>query len=618
MDKNSIIGIILIGAVLITFGILNSPSKEEIEAARHRQDSIAAVQKAAMNDSLNALRSAEMQHTALQSVKDTAAADDSTHNVSIYGTFAAAASGEAHLYTIENELMKVTLSTRGGKPVAVQLKNYKTWDGKPLILFEGDSSAFGINFFAQNKNISTNLLYFKPIGDSFIVNDKNKKSITMRLDAGENRFLDYTYSLEGKSYLLGFDIKTIRFNELIASNANYLEMEWRMGIPRLEKNLKNEKASSAIYYKYVDDEVESLSAANDEQKTLKTKVKWVSFKGQFFTSVLMADKSFDKPTDLSSISQTESTDEVKYMSANFTIPYSHQAEESFGMQYYFGPNHYQTLKKIGFDLEKQIPLGWGILGLVNKGLVIPIFNFLNSFDLNYGIIILILTIVIKIILLPLTYRSYLSTAKMKVLKPEVDEIQARKGDDPMKTQQELMALYKKAGVNPLGGCIPMILQMPILLAMFRFFPASIELRQEGFLWAKDLSTYDSILDLGFNIPGYGNHVSLFTLLMTLSTLLYTYANNQMTVGTNPQMKWMMYLMPLIFLGILNDYSAGLSYYYFLANMISFGQQYLFRSLVDEKAIHAKIQENKRKPQTAKKSGFQQRLEQMAKERGYKK
>lgn len=284
------------------------------------------------------------------------------------------------------------------------------------------------------------------------------------------------------------------------------------------------------------------------------------------------------------------------------------------MRFYAGPNHYQTLKKIDdLNLEKLIPLGWGIFGWVNKFLVIPTFNFLSSFDLNYGIIILILTILVRIILLPLTYGSFKSQAKMKVLAPEMAEITEKFKDDAMKKQQETMGLYKKAGVNPLGGCIPGLLQMPILIAMFRFFPSSIELRQESFLWATDLSTYDNILDLPFKIPFYGAHVSLFTLLMTVSTIIYTKVNMQMTAATNPQMKYMMYLMPVFFLGFFNNYSSGLSYYYFLSNMIGFGQQYIFKAFLDEDAIHRQIQENKKKP--VKKSGFQKRLEDMAKQRG---
>jgi YidC/Oxa1 family membrane protein insertase len=338
-------------------------------------------------------------------------------------------------------------------------------------------------------------------------------------------------------------------------------------------------------------------------------------KQQFFTQVLVAESGFDKPTRLETVAGLEGENFVKQMNISLTLPYNHGVKESFPMHFYFGPNHVQYLKRAGDDLEKQIPLGWGIFGWVNRFIVIPIFNFLNGFNWNYGIIILVLTIAIKLMLLPLTFKAYLSQAKMKVLRPEIEEIQGKHKEDPMKMQQEMLGLYKKAGVSPLGGCLPMLLQLPILIAMFRFFPQSIELRQESFLWADDLSTYDSILDLPFKIWGYGDHVSLFTLLMTVSTLLITMVNSQTTM-TNPQMKWMMYLMPIIFLGVFNNYSAGLSYYYFLANIISIGQQFLFKSFVDDDEIHRKIQENKKRPQSQTKSKFQQRLEKMAKERGY--
>jgi YidC/Oxa1 family membrane protein insertase len=394
-------------------------------------------------------------------------------------------------------------------------------------------------------------------------------------------------------------------------------LNWAERVNSQEKDTKSERMNSTIYYKYNDDEVDYISERKDDSQELKAKVKWVAMKQHFFTQVLMADNSFDKPTKIETAAGQETDNYLKQMKVSFTIPYTHAPSESFGMQFYFGPNHYQILKKAGSDLEKQIPLGWGIFGWVNRFLVIPIFNFLNGFTLNYGLIILIMTILIKILLLPLTFKAYLSQAKMKVLRPEIEEIQGKNKEEPLKLQQEMMALYKKAGVSPLGGCLPMLLQFPILIAMFRFFPQSIELRQQSFLWAHDLSSYDSIADLPFKIPFYGDHVSLFTLLMTVSTLLITWVNSQTSV-TNPQMKWMMYLMPVVFLGVFNNYSAGLSYYYFLANTISIGQQYLFRSFVDEVAIHKQIQDNKKRPASAqKKSKFQQRLETMAKERGYK-
>jgi YidC/Oxa1 family membrane protein insertase len=291
------------------------------------------------------------------------------------------------------------------------------------------------------------------------------------------------------------------------------------------------------------------------------------------------------------------------------------------MSFYFGPNKYSTMRAYKLDLEKQIPLGWSffLIQWINRFAVLPVFNFLGSFGWNYGITILVLTILLKILLFPITYKTYMSSARMRVLKPEVDELSEKfpKKEDAMKKQQATMALYKKAGVNPMAGCFPVLLQLPILIAMFRFFPASIELRQQSFLWAEDLSTYDSILSLPFEIPFYGDHVSLFTLLMTISTIIYTYINNQMmTTGSQqlPGMKTMMYIMPIMFLGIFNNYASGLSYYYFLVNIITFLQMFVFRRVIDEDKIYKKIQENKKKP--VKKSSFQKRLEDAAKKRGY--
>nr|MDQ3047417.1 membrane protein insertase YidC [Bacteroidota bacterium] len=352
---------------------------------------------------------------------------------------------------------------------------------------------------------------------------------------------------------------------------------------------------------------------------LEGKIKWIGFKQQFFTASLIADNTFDQPVDVESMKDEGSLKYLKNYTAKLTIPYSHQGAETFGMRMYFGPAHYQTLKKYDLELERQINLGWKIFGWINRFLVIPIFNVLDSLNLNYGIIILILTIILKLLLLPIAYRTVLSSAKMRVLKPEIDELtEKHKNDDPMKKQQATMALYKQAGVNPMAGCIPVLLQMPILIALFNFFPASIELRQQSFLWAHDLSTYDSIWNFGhvpFIYSIYGDHVSLFALLMTASTLLYTWSNSQLMGSSNqmPGMKWMMYLMPILFLGFMNSYSAGLSWYYFLANMITFGQTWFMQKFViNHEALHAKIQENKKKP--TKVSKFQQKLEQMTKER----
>lgn len=619
MDKNSIIGLLLIGAILIGFSIYNAPTENEIAAQKRQQDSIEAVQKLASKQKQQAV----LQDAVIAAIADTTIISDSTKNEvlkSTYGPFVASASGERKISYIENELIKVGISNKGGRIVSVQLKKYRTHDSLPLLLCDEDSSRFGLSFIAQNRVFSTDTLYFTPVGNSFTVNGTDSNKLSMRLQAAPGKYLEFEYRLKGNSYLMDCNINTVGMQDLIASNTSDLNLKWKLRALKHEKSHKNEQNATTIYYKHFEDEVDYLNEAKDGKESFKTKMQWVSFKQQYFTSVLIAKKGFEKPTEIETIGLPDSKKYTKDLSASFTIPYEHKASESFAMNIYFGPNHYGTLKGYGLDLEQQVPLGWGIFGWVNRFAVIPVFNFLSGFNINFGIIILLLTILIKVVLLPLTYKAYMSTAKMKVLKPEVDELNEKYAkEEPMKKQQALMALYKKAGVNPLGGCLPMLLQMPILIAMFRFFPASIELRQQSFLWATDLSSYDSIWTFGY-VPVidylYGDHVSLFTLLMTISTIMYTRMNDQFSGANNPQMaqmKWIMYLMPIIFLGVFNNYSAGLSYYYFLANMFTFAQQWIIRKLVDEDAIHAKIQENKKKP-AAPKSKFQARLEEMAKQR----
>ncbi len=613
MDRNSIIGIVLICLVLLVFTFINQPTQQELEAAKKAQDSIALIEKQ-KEDAIK--KQVVITQPIVNATIDTTLSDSAKQEMLVqkYGSFAAASSGDEKTFILENDLLKLLVSNKGGKIKRVELKNYKTWNGKPLVLNDGDSSEFSLNFFSQNRTIQTADFYFTSDQNNLTVTGENSKSFSLKLNAGEGKYIEYVYTLKGNDYRVGFKMNFVNLNQVVASNTGYMELQWKQKLLQLEKNLKGERDVSTVYYRYTDEEVDHLSQTETDAEELKTKVNWVAFKQQYFSSVFISNKAFDNPTSVTCETLHDSG-HVKYMRATFTIPYSHGNSESSEMSFYFGPNHYQTLKKYNIGLEKVIPLGWGIFGWVNRFCVIPVFNFLNGFNMNYGIIILILTILIKVVLLPLTYKSYLSTAKMKVLQPEVSELQAKHKADPMKMQQEMMNLYRKAGVSPMGGCIPMLLQLPILIAMFSFFPASIELRQESFLWAKDLSTYDSIWDFGFNVPFYGDHMSLFTILMTISTLLYTMMNAQMTAATNPAMKWMMYLMPIMFLGIFNNYSAGLSYYYFLANMITFGQQFLFKNFVDEKAIHAQIQENKKKP--VKKSAFQERLEKMARERGVK-
>ena len=604
MDKNSIIGLSIIGLLIVAYSIYTQPGSEEIKALQHRRDSIVQVEAIEQKNQREAI-AATIQVDTTAALSDSAKAELEKQRL---GDFSAAATGVEQVLNLENNKIKVTFSSIGGRIKSVQLKDYKTYDQKPLELLDTDSSVFNLSLSAQNRIINTQDLYFTAAGSS-----GKSNSVSLRLNAGPGQYIEFVYTLPEDSYLLNYQVNVVGMQDVIAGNASYLNFDWKDVIHRNEKGLETERSATTIYYRFADEDVDNISETKDEKQNLKTRVKWIAFKQQFFTAALIADNAFDSPVVETQTDKTSLT-KVKTLSATFSLPYDRKPSQSYGMRFYFGPNHYQTLKKIDdLNLEKLIPLGWGIFGWVNRFLVIPTFNFLDSFNINYGIIILLLTILVRILILPLTYGSFKSQAKMKVLAPEMAEINEKFKDDAMKKQQEVMSLYRKAGVNPLGGCIPGLLQLPILIAMFRFFPSSIELRQQSFLWATDLSTYDSILNLPFTIPFYGDHVSLFTLLMTVSTLIYTRMNMQMTAATNPQMKWMMYLMPIMFLGFFNNYSAGLSYYYFLSNIIGFGQQYLFKAFLDENKIHAQIQENKKKP--VKKSSFQQRLEQMSKEKG---
>ncbi len=624
MDRNSIFGLLLIGGILIGWMVYAQPNAAEKAKLQHSQDSVAhyVITQKAIED---AKKNAEQQKK-LKALTGGIAADangmvsDSVKNIikkQVYGDFADAASGDNKVITMENDLMKVNVSTKGGRIASVELKNYKTFDKKPLLLFTTDSSTQNITFKTALKELSTDTLYFVPDATSNLtVSGKDEKSLSMRLYGGDKtKYIEFVYSLKGDDYMMGYRVNIIGMQNTILGSEKSLTLNISMKTPMLEQNQQTQARASTIYFENSEETVDKISEGSNEEKVLEQPTKWVGLKQQFFTSTFIADHAFDANSKIKTNNDLGSEKYVKELSASLNFPYNHAATDSFGMRVYFGPNHYKTLKKYDLDLERQINLGWKIFGWINRFLVIPIFGFLNGFHMNYGIIILILTIIIKLLMLPIAYRTVLSSAKMRVLKPEIDALNEKhKDDEPMKKQQATMALYKQAGVNPMAGCIPVLLQMPILMALFSFFPASIELRQQGFLWATDLSTYDSVYNFGFKIFWYGDHVSLFALLMTGSTLLYTWSNSQLMGSSNqmPGMKWMMYLMPILFLGFLNNYSAGLSWYYFLANMFTFGQTWFIQKyVIDSDALHKKLQENKLKP--VKQSKFQERLQAMQKE-----
>ncbi|MEI6888987.1 MAG: membrane protein insertase YidC [Bacteroidales bacterium] len=643
-NKNTIIGLGLIFAIFIGYTYLISPSKDELITQKRRADSMYMVNVQKQHALISAVAREKAIAVAKEKEKFIARGEkvDSATLVRMtlkgeLGVFANAAVGKDTTFTVENDVFKLNFISRGGKIGRVELKDYLTWDKKPLILMNSDSLNFGISFYSNNRTISTNRLYFKPFwpdpahkGQATMkVSGKDSLQFGMRLFTSSNdtvfnkdQYIEFLYTIKGNDNMLRYQINFIGMDQAIDAGNKFLVLTWSDNLKSLEKSLKMERMTSTLYYKYDQDKVDYITETKDEDRYLKNeKIKWFSFKQQFFSSILISDTYFTEPR-LRTQTLPGPPGYLKTMFAEAGIPYSAQETKSVGMSIYFGPDKFYTLKSYKQDLEKQIPLGWGffLMAWINIYAVIPVFTFFGNFGWNYGIIILILTILLKIILFPVAYKTFKSSAKMKVLKPDIDELGKKfpKKEDAMKKQQATMDLYKRAGVNPMAGCIPMLLQFPILIAMFRFFPSSIELRQQSFLWATDLSSYDSIwtFPAGFSIPWYGDHVSLFALLMTISSVLYTRINEQMMGSTQqqmPGMKTMMYMMPVMFLFWFNDYSSGLSYYYLLANLLTFAQIYLIRLFMDEKKIHAQIEANKKKP--VKKSGFQKRLEDMTKQRG---
>lgn len=638
MSRDNIIGLLIIAAILIGYSIFMAPSQEEQMQMRRTQDSLALVQQQTREAQEARQLELEAQQNATQDILDTIQAVNIAELDSVgqqqlrdrMGSFSNSSLGEAEFVTLENEKIKLTISTKGGHIYSAELKEYLTWEKKPLMLFFGEHNDFSLQFFAANRNMATRDLFFKPHfadprfdGQTEIsIEGNDSTSFSMRLFADTHTpekpsYIEFFYGLKGNDYMIDFHVNFVGTSQVIAGNNTSLNLDWKIKLPRQEKSLVNEQNTTTIYYKYLNDEVSYLRETRDGEERLQTSLHWVSFKQQFFAISLISQTSFDNGFVSTQKVPEEETAFTKDAVVSLNMAFDPRTDNSYKMNLYLGPNHFQTLKSYELDLERQIPLGWGffLMAWINRFAIIPIFNFLDGFNINYGIIILILTILLKVVLLPIAFKTYLGQAKMKLLKPEIEEISQKfpKQEDAMKKQQATMALYKKAGVSPMAGCVPMLLQLPILLAMFRFFPASIELRQQGFLWADDLSSYDSILDLPFTIPFYGDHVSLFTLLMTASTILYTHMNNQL-MGSSaqmPGMKTMLYIMPIMLLGIFNNFASGLSYYYFLTNMLTFGQTFVIRQFINEDKLHDQIKENMKKP--VKRSKWMERMEAIQKQ-----
>lgn len=611
---------------------LSGPSKEDIARNKRIQDSVQLAETKKAEETNKQLAIQRAKQDSVQAKQDTVKAvvlSDSAKAVreqkalaATYGDFAVSARGKEEFYVIENELIKATISSKGGRLTSVMLKNYKRADKQtPVELFDADSSRQAISFVAANNlPILTDSLYFTSETKNVSVSGSASKSIVLKLaTAKPGSYIEFIYTLKGNDYELGYDINLVSMQSIIAQQSDELTLNWAMSLPTQEQHIEKERQIATAYWKAPNEDPDYINPLKEEEKSMpESPMQWVAFKQQFFTAAVIANTNFTNGTKIKTTSDKTSLNYVKRISTELGMVYNHTASEKIGMKFYFGPNHYYTLKSYDIGLEKMIPIGWSIFSFLNKWLIIPVFNWLMDSGISYGIIILVLTLIIKTLLFPIAYKTYLSSAKMRLLKPELDIINGKFAEDPMKKNQETMALYRKAGASPFSGCIPALIQIPILIALFNFFPASIELRQQSFLWASDLSTYDSIWSFGY-VPVinsiYGDHVSLFALLMFVSTIVYTWMNQKLMPMNNtqmPGMQFMMYLMPVIFLSFMNSYSAGLSWYYFLANMITFLQTLLMRRFVDDKKLRAQIDENMKKP--VKKSGFQQRLEDMQKQR----
>ena len=635
MDKKSIIGIAVVAVLFLGFAYFNSQQQKEYleqkAAYEAYVDSVAAAARAAapVADSLASGNGVQAEVAAAEA----AAAVRERQGETLGESLTAAREAEAEEFIVENDVMAVLFSTRGGQIKGVTLKDYTQYGprgkrDRKIEMMDPATARFGLSFYLKNglKNVPVNTLDYVFTAQPVVGEADGVKSVVMRLPVAEGAYLEYRYLIYDtaapeRDYLVDFDVRLVNMAPEMA-NQTQIQIDWANTTFQNEKGFQNENMYTTLSYRFPDEtSIEELGMSEGaKSKNISTQVNWVAFKQQFFSSVFIApdnvsyaNLAFDTAAPESSL--------LKTFTAQMGVPYTPQTE-GYDFAFYFGPNKYSILKKIGepggadIYLERLVPLGWGIFGWVNRWCVIPVFDFLRNYIGSFGIIIFILVLLVKLVISPLTYKSYVSMAKMRLVKPQIDELAKKypKPEDAMKKQQATMELYKKAGINPMGGCIPMLIQMPILIAMFRFFPASIELREQPFLWADDLSSYDSIVNLPFSIPFYGDHVSLFALLMAVSLFGYSWFNYQQTASSQPQMagmKFMMvYMMPIMMLFWFNSYSSGLCYYYLLSNIFTIGQTLVIRRMVDDNKIHAIMQANAAKKSKGKKSKFQQRYEEL--------
>ncbi|MDP4656934.1 MAG: membrane protein insertase YidC [Algoriphagus sp.] len=583
MDKNQATGLILFAAVILTYSLFFA-SNPEIPPVESTKPTVEATQNTPQPNTAvllpDSLLDAQRQ---LQ-----------------FGELASWTIGEEQNLTLENEVVKITVSTKGGAIKEVLLKKYFSWQNEPLFLLDSSHSSLNYSLDTRLGTVDLNEFYFAPQLSSETIEGVSQQILTLRASSASGQLIQ-KYTLSEGQYTLEKSFEIQGLQGIITAKS--IRIDWEDQIKAQEKDLAESRRKTQVNYYLAEGSYDNLGLSDDpEEAKVDQPVKWIGFSQRFFTAGIIADSVFQE------VALTQSTPSdssiVRAMSASLSLPLQNGQAK---LTHYFGPDQYKTLKAITPGFEENVDMGYFFVSWVNKYIVVHLFEFLEKYFNSYGIIIILIVLLIKLALSPLTYKSYIGMAKMRVIKPEIDELKEKYGDDATKMQQEQMKLFSQLGVSPISGCLPLVLQMPFLFAMFFFFPNAIELRQESFLWAEDLSTYDEFIKLPFTIPFYGAHVSLFTLLMTISQVLYAHFNNQLTTATGP-MKNLGYVMPVMFMFVLNSYPAGLSFYYFVSNIFTFGQQALIKLFVDDSKIRQKVEENKLKNVDKKKSKFQQRLE----------
>ena len=609
-DFNSIIGFVLLAAIMLWWMYTNQPTPEELEAEKNKQtEQVQEANNPASNVTTDTNSFTSQANDSLSLVKAKSQLGDFAYSASL----ASASNNET---VLENDLLRLVISNKGGQIKEALLKDFVTYDSLPLYIIKDNNASFNINFgTSDNRTLNTKDLFFEPT----LTNSGDNQVLSMKLKVSNDKYLEYRYEIKPNEYMVDFNIRSQGLSSSF-NTSQPINLDWNLEAFRKEKSIRYENQNTEMYYEKEDESIDYLSVGGEDDAE-EEDVNWVGYKQHFFSTILITEQAFENASLASKTLVEDEEVDTTFTKAFFLkAPLAFEGGElNYNMNWYIGPNDYQILKKYDRNIKEIVNLGWGIFGYINRLAFVPLFNLLKGFIGSYGLIIILLTIAVRIVMSPLVYKSYLSSAKMKVLKPEMEEINKRLPgkENAMKRQQETMAVQSKAGVSPLSGCIPAVLQMPVFFALFRFFPSNIDLRQKGFLWADDLSAYDSVFELPFNIPMYGSHISLFPILASIAIFFYMRMSQsqQMNMQQPTQegmpdmqkmMKMMMYFSPVMMLVFFNMYASSLSLYYFVSNLLTIAIMLIIKHyIIDEDKIHAKIQENKKKPK--KEGKFRKRL-----------